>query len=112
MSFWNCHVYKNVDSQQLFAMVLKQRRRWTFNNIDPPCVLVFQYGALGFVEEEKQECWNPEFGNNGFGADALRRLAPIFQGVTPSCSMLHNFSFNECTKKKNVQKSHKVEQHI
>ena len=30
------------------------------------CVLVFQDGALGFVETEKQECWNREFGNHGF----------------------------------------------
>ena len=29
-------------------------------------VLVFQDGALGFVEAEKQECWNREFGNHGF----------------------------------------------
>ena len=70
----------------------------------PPCVLVFQYGALGFAEEENQECWNPEFGTMVFGADALRRLAPIFQGVTPSCLMLHNFGFNECTKKKCTKK--------
>ena len=30
------------------------------------CVLVFQDGALGFVEAERQECWNREFGNHGF----------------------------------------------
>ena len=30
------------------------------------CVLVFQDGALGFVEAVRQECWNREFGNHGF----------------------------------------------
>ena len=35
-----------------------------------------------------------------FGADALRRLAPIFQGLTPSCLMLHNVGCNACMKKK------------
>ena len=34
-----------------------------------------------------------------FGADALRRLAPIFQGLTPSCLMLHNVGCNACRKK-------------
>ena len=63
------------------------------------CVLVFQDGALGFVEAESQECWNREFGTMVFGADALRRLAPIFQGLTPSCLMLHNVGCNACMKK-------------
>lgn len=30
------------------------------------CVLVFQDGALGFVEAASLECWNREFGNHGF----------------------------------------------